>query len=278
MVSEKKTSTVNYMKAEVKLYPVVGVLNMHKLPGKQLHDMRNKLRGEVKIRMVKKRLIPRILEGGMQKLDEYVTGEPALLMTKMNPFRLARLLQESKSNAPAKPGDIAPRDITVRAGPTPFPPGPIIGEFQRAKIPAKVEGDKIAIKEDTVVAREGEAIEKPIADILAKLGVEPIEIGLDLVAVWDNGTIYTRDVLFVPQEKYLADLRSGASSAFNLTLNTNYYTKQNIGLFLGRAHREALSVGAGAGIVTKETAGRLLSKGFSVAQYLKDKVKIEESK
>ncbi|MBI4019710.1 MAG: 50S ribosomal protein L10 [Candidatus Aenigmarchaeota archaeon] len=279
MASQRKLNTVKEVREMVSQYPVIGVLNMHKLPGKQLHDMRNKLRGEVMIRVVKKRLITRIFEGGngMASLGKYITGEPALLMTRMNPFRLARLLSESKSTAAAKPGDIAPREIIVRAGPTPFPPGPIIGEFQRAKIPAKVDGDKISIKEDTVVAKEGQVIEKPLADMLAKLGIEPIEIGLNLVAVYDNGTIYTRDVLFIPQEKYLSDLRQGANSAFNLTLNMGYYTRENIRLFLGRAYREAMAVAMESGMITKETIGPLLAKGHNAAQYLKGKVKIEGS-
>ncbi|MBI2112759.1 50S ribosomal protein L10, partial [Candidatus Woesearchaeota archaeon] len=37
------------------------------------------------------------------------------------------MLEKNKSNAPAKPGQVAPKDITVKAGATSFAPGPIIG-------------------------------------------------------------------------------------------------------------------------------------------------------
>ena len=80
--------------------------------------------------------------------------------------------------------------------------GPAIGELQKAGIPASVEGGKIAVKKDTVVVRAGEKISKEVADALAKLGIEPMEIGLDLLAVLDGGTIYKKDILFIPKEKF----------------------------------------------------------------------------
>jgi large subunit ribosomal protein L10 len=42
---------------------------------------------------------------------------------------LYKILQKSKSSAPAKAGQTAPNDIYVKAGKTSFAPGPIIGEL-----------------------------------------------------------------------------------------------------------------------------------------------------
>lgn len=276
MVSEKKIQTVKEVGEQLEKYQVIGMLNMFKLPAKQLYEIREKLRGEAVIRMVKKRLITLILKEcklkGLDKLEEHIQGEPAFLFSNTDPFKLARIISESKSPATAKPGDIAPKDIEIKAGLTSLSAGPVIGELQRAKIPAGVEGEKIVIKQDVVVAKEGDAIDKTLADVLAKLGVEPMEIGLNLVAVYSDGTIYGKDVLFIPKEKYLDDIMQAHARAFNLTLNIGYPTKENIGLLLSKAHQEATSLATAAGVVTKETLKPLISKAHKQASAIKEKI------
>jgi large subunit ribosomal protein L10 len=277
MVSEKKKQTVKEVGGQIEKYQVIGMLDMFKLPGKQLHEIREKLRGQAVIRMVKKRLIKLILKEsrlqGIERLGDYIQGEPAMLLSNTDPFKLARIISESKSSAIAKPGDTAPRDIEVRAGPTSLSAGPVIGELQRARIPAGVEGEKIVIKQDVVVAKKGDVIGKVLADILAKLGVEPMEIGLNLLAAHYGDTIYSKEILFVPKEKYINDLMLAHSHALNLTLNINHPTRDNIGLLLSKAQQEATNLAAEASIVTKDTIGSLLSKAGAEARSLEKHIK-----
>lgn len=274
MVSPEKLRAVKEVREQMDSYAVIGVLNMHHLPARQLYEIRNKLRSQAVIRMVKKRLIMRIFNESerMAPLSRYIEGEPALLMSNTNPFELARVIQHAASKATARAGDIAPEDIMIKAGPTPLPPGPAIGEFQRLKIPAGVEGNKIAVKKDTVVVKKGEAITKPVADILAKLGIEPMEIGLNLVAVLDSGTVYQKDILFIPQEEYVRRLQSAYACALNLSVHIGYYTPQNIGIFLSRSHREAVVLATATGFITRETVGPVLAKARGAMEAVKAKL------
>jgi len=280
MVSEKKKRDVKEAGELIRQHRVIGLLDMHKLPAKQLYEMRKKLKGHARIRVLKKRVIGITLKDskldGIEQLAERMRGEPALLFSNENPFKLSVMLNESKSTAMAKPGDIAPHDIEIKAGPTSLPVGPAIGELQRLKIPAGVEGDKIVIKKDTIVVKEGEAIQKPIAEVLAKLGIEPMEIGLNLIAVWEKGIIYSKDILSIPPSKYLGDLKAAHLMAFNLAFNINYYTKDNAPLFLSKAYRQALGLAERAGIVTKETLPSILAKAKAQHDVLESKVKTEE--
>ncbi len=280
MVSQRNALTVKDVSEQLRQYPVIGILDMFKLPASQLHQIRNMLRGKAVIRMVKKRLIILALKDsgirGVEALGERLQGEPALIMTEMNPFSLARLIGKSKSEAPAKEGDVAPRDIEVKAGPTPLPPGPVIGEFQKAKIPAMIEGDKIHIREDTLVASEGQVIDSLLASVLSKLGITPMEIGLNLLAAWEKGEVYDRDILFIPQESYLNDLMAAHRGAFNLALNTGYPTSETVPLLLARAHQEALNLALAAGIPTSETVGPLLASAHAQAEALKAAAKPTE--
>lgn len=278
MVSKKNIQDAKKLKEEIKKYPVIGILDMYKLPARQLFEIREKLRGLAKIRMFKKRVIERVLNetgfSGISELTKYLQGEPAVLFTKENPFKLAKIIESSKSTALAKEGDIAPKDIIVKAGPTSIPAGPAIGELQRAKIPVVVEGGKISVKEDTVIAKKGEVIDKLKADVLAKLGIEPMEIGLNLLAVWENGVVYPQDILFIPPEKYLENLKDAYTKAFNLSIAINYYTPSNIIFLLSKASSEAQNLGVNIHFHSPETIKTLLAKASSEAMALESRISL----
>ncbi|RLJ09995.1 MAG: 50S ribosomal protein L10 [Candidatus Aenigmatarchaeota archaeon] len=273
MVSEKKKKLLKEVIEEMKKYPVIGIIDMFKLPASQLHEIRNKLRGKAKIRMVKKRLIYLALrDAGLSNLEglkDYIQGQPALLFSSENPFMLAKIINESKTSAFIKEGDTAPEDIVVRAGPTSLSAGPVIGELQRVRIPAAVEGEKIVIREDVTVAKKGDVISKELADVLMKLDIKPMEIGLNLLAAWENGLIYSKDILFIPPEKYIDDLKDAYSKAFNLAVAINYVTPENIKTLLSLAYQKANNLAVNAGVVTKDTIGILLSKADAEAKALK---------
>ncbi len=277
MVSEKKKQILKEVNEDLKKYPVIGIIDMFKLPARQLFEIKNKLRQDAVIRMVKKRIIKLALKDcglkGIEKLDKYVEGEPAFLFSSTNPFKLSKIIAASKSKAFAKGGDIAPIDIVIKAGPTSLPPGPVIGELQRVKIPASVEGEKISVTKDTIVAKEGDVIDKGLADVLAKLGVEPMEIGLNLTAAWENGCVYDKSLLFTPPEKYLNDLKAASTNAFNLAYNAMYYTKENLPFFLSKAHQEAFALAVQADILTSDTVKPLLAKANAQAEALSGMVK-----
>ena len=277
MPSQKKIQIVKEIGSLIEEYPVVGILNMHKLPGRQLHFIKEKMKGKAKIKMLKKKLLERVMKeakkSGIRDLESYFREQPALLFSKSNPFELARLISAAKSKAPAKAGDIAPTDITIPAGPTPLAAGPAIGELQKVGLTVGVEAGKVAVKKDSVIVKQGQIIRKEVADVLSKLSIEPMEIGLDLLAVWDNGTIYDKAVLFIPQEKYLDDLKAGFVYGLNLSVKINYYTKDNIKVFLSKSHMEGLSLAIKAGYITKEALPHILAKAQAEAAAVQKHIK-----
>lgn len=258
----------------IKEYPIVGVVNMEGLPTPQLQTMRAKLRDTVDLRMAKGRLIKIALKEcdsdkkGILELADKMRGMPALLFTKGNPFSLFKELKKNKSSAPAKAGQIAPKDIVVPAGPTSFAPGPIIGELGAFKIKTKVDAGKLVIQDDTVVAKEGEEISSDLAGILTRLGIEPMEVGLDLTAVYDDGTIYTKSVLDVDEDKIRSDAEMFAGQAFNLAMNAGILVKETVEPLIGKAATEARSLALEANILTKDTVGDILAKAEAHAKAL----------
>ena len=277
MVNERKKKMLKEVKAQISQYPVVGILNIHKLPGRQLHQIRNKLRGEAVIRTVKKKILLMALESsdnpGLKELKGNVCNEVALLLSNTSPFKLARTIEKSKSPAMARPGDIAPQDIVIKAGPTPLPPGPAIGDLQKIKLPAGVQGDKIHIMKDTIVAKKGEEISANVANVLSKLNIEPMEIGLNVVAALEENVIYPNEILFVPLEVYQTQVIDAVSAAFNLSININHFTSETISFIISKAAGEARSLAMEAGILTPDTVGALFSRAMAQADILSGLVK-----
>ena len=280
-VAEYKKEVVSELVGLINGYPIIGVVNMENLPAPQLQNMRAQLRGKFFLTMTKRRLMKLAFEQtksnkkGVEQLENYLGGMPALIFTKENPFKLSKTLQKNKSPAPAKAGQIAPRDIVVNKGSTPFAPGPIIGELALAGIKSGVEGGKVAIKEDTVVVKSGEKIKPKVAEILIRLGVQPMEVGLDLVAVYENGLIYGRDILSIDEKEYLNRLSNAARWALNLAVNASYPTKGTIKILIGKAHNDAKTIGISQNIFDRGIMEDLLAKAQRQMLGLKESANIE---
>jgi len=197
---------------------------------------------------------------GLDSLKDIVAGQCAVIATTMNPFKLFNEMEKTKTKAPAKAGDIAPEDIDVKEGETPFKPGPIVGELQKAGIPAGIESGKVVFKKDKVLVKKGDKIPDEIAKILPRLEIFPMTVGLDLKAVYEDGIIFNRELLQIPPEYYPSMLATAARNAMSLGVSIVYATPQTIAPLLGKAYREASALSVAAAFPTKDNIKALLVK------------------
>lgn len=244
MPSEKKQRLVQELVQLVKDHPVVGLVNLENLPAQQLQRMRQMLgKSGVSLRMARKSLLSLALQRSgkehIEQLTSSMTGLPALLVARANPFSLYKTIQKNKSKAPAKPGQKAPRDLVVKAGPTNFAPGPIISELAAVGIKTKVEGGKLAVIQDTIIVHEGEEISQKVAETLKRLDIQPMEIGLDVVSVWENGVVFGARQLHVDEAEYLNNFLQAAQWAMNLAIEAAYPTSETMEMLVQKAFRDA---------------------------------------
>ena len=282
MVSENKQQLVQSLIKDIQEFPIIGILNLENLPAQQYQTMRAMLgRTGVKICMARKRLLQRALteskKDNIDKLTEKIKGMPALLFSTSNPFSLYSTIQKNKSEAPAKAGQTAPKEVIVKAGPTNFAPGPIISELAAVGIKTKVEGGKLAIIEDTTVAKEGDIITAKLAETLKRLDIKPMEIGLDLVAVWENGVVYDAKHLHIDEAEYAQNIAQAAQWAMNLAMETAYTTTETTELLLQKAFTDAKALSLEQNIITDITAGDILAKVEREALSLKEIAGVEVS-
>lgn len=257
------------IRAFSKDYSIIGVVDVTGLPAPQFQRIRASLKGKAEVLIVKKNLIELVLTeleskySGITELLNGVSGVVGLIFTNHNPFTIYKTVSKNKSSAPAKAGQIAPNDIVVPAGPTSFAPGPIIGELGALKIKAGINAGKVEIKADATVAKEGDVISPALATILTRLGIEPMEVGLNIKALHEEGTVYRKDVLDVDEKAILADIVNETQRCLQLSLGIGYVTKDNIEILLGRAGKDSLGLGVGIAWTSKDTIARLISKAMA---------------
>ncbi|MBU4190060.1 MAG: 50S ribosomal protein L10 [Candidatus Thermoplasmatota archaeon] len=261
--------------------PVIGIANVTGIPSAQMQAMKKKMRGKISVKVVKNTLLLMALEEiakkehNVEKLKDEVDGQTAIITTNINPFKLYKEMDATKTKMPAKGGETAPEDIMVKSGETEFKPGPIVGELQKAGIPAAIEKGKVMIKQDKTVVKSGEKIPKNLAVVLTRLGIYPLTAGFDLTAVYENGMVFKSDVLAVDETKLRNDMMLLSSRAFSLAMHLSYLTPLTVKPLITKAHDQALSLSVNLNIPTKETIRIILSKAYAQGLALKSVIKEE---
>lgn len=242
----------------------VGAVNIEGIASKQFQQVRKNLHGLAVVRVGRNTLMRRALESqGRDELLTYVEGQTGLVFTDENPFRLYRAMEEGKSPAPIKEGQEAPHDIVVPEGDTGFEPGPFVGDLQQAGVSARIEDGSIKVMEDSVVLEEGEEADMEVSEILAKLDIHPIEVGLDLRAFLDDGTVFDPDTLAIDVEEYRRDFSSAAAGAYNLSMEAGVVNSATVEPMLSKAFGQAVAVGVETEVFEPEVVERLLARADS---------------
>ncbi|MFC6732350.1 MULTISPECIES: 50S ribosomal protein L10 [unclassified Haladaptatus] len=286
--SERKTEVIPQWKREevdalVDIfddYQSVGVVRISGIPSKQLQAMRSELHGSAELRVSRNTLMTRALEeinDGLEQLVEHVDGQVGLIGTNDNPFGLFKKLEASKTPAPINAGEVAPNDIVIPAGDTGADPGPFVGELQQVGANARIQDGSIHVLEDSKVLEEGEEVTQQLASVLAELGIEPKEVGLDLRSVYSEGVLFDPADLAIDVDEYRSDIERAVAQARNLSINSVYPTAQTAPDLIAKASAEAKSVGLQAAIASPDLADDLISRADAQMRALAALIDDEEA-
>jgi len=271
-----KKDEIEEIKKNAGKYTLVGLVDMYGIPAAQVQQIRRNLRGKAVIRVTRNTLIAHALGeigGKVSGLSKYISGHSAMIFSNDNPFRLFKQLEKTKTKMAAKAGETAPQDIVVEKGPTSFKPGPIVGELQQAGIPAAIEGGKVKIRETRTIVKKGAVISSKVADVMIKLDIKPMDVGLALQAAFYQGDVYEPSVLAIDETAILAQIQLAGQQAFNLSLNAAIPTKDTIAIILTKAVREARGLAVEACIYEKDAIDAIIGKAQKESIALKSIVK-----
>ena len=279
-IPEWKREEVDAIVDFLESYESVGVVGVTGIPSRQLQAMRRELHGSAELRMSRNTLVVRALEEvdeGLETLTQYIAGEVALVGTTDNPFGLYQQLEESKTPAPINEGEVAPNDIVIPEGDTGVDPGPFVGELQQGGASARIMDGSIKVTEDSTVLSEGEVVSDQLASVLAELGIEPKEVGLDLKGVYSEGVLFESDELSIDVDEYRADIESAAAGARNLSVNAAYPTARTASTLIAKATGDAKAVGLFAEIESPDVVPDLIGKADGQLRALAARIDDEEA-
>lgn len=268
-IPQWKVDSVEKLASIISESKMIGLVNVEGVGAKQLQGIRDSLRGSAIIKMSRNTLMIRALEKstkkGMKDLIEYVSGPVAFVFSEQDPFVLSKFLSENRAAAPAKGGQISPKDIMILAMNTGVAPGPFISELAGLKIPSRVKGGSIHITADTVAVKAGGVISNAMAMMLSRLGIEPMELQLTLIAAYTDGEVLTADSFVIDLEALFNQVLLGHQYAVNLSVNTGIPTEETMSLIITKASIEAKSLVRTIGFFVPEMLNEFLSKANSEA-------------
>jgi len=159
-----------------------------------------------------------------QELIPLVKGNVGLIFfTKGSMDKIMDIIEQTTTPAEAKQGTVAPIDVFVPPGGTGMDPSQT-AFFQALGISTKIVKGQIEIITEVQVVEKGKKVGGSESVLLKKLNIKPFKFGLKVTKVFDNGSVYSADVLkltpSVVIDKFLNGVRNIAAMSIELGIPT----------------------------------------------------------
>ena len=274
---EERKETITKLAKE---YPVIAVATLDELPANIMSLVRKRLGNDAIIVVAKTRVVQLAFkETGFDtsKLDPLVKESVAIIFSKKNPFELFSFIKKNKGSASARPGDIATADLIIQAGDSGLPPGPALSTLKAAGLKVKVAGPTIEITDSKLVTKKGEEVTKEVAEVLGKLSMKPMKIGMRVLGVFDKSDdmFYTADILDVDEEELFNKFVLAYQQAINLAVNAEIFNDVSTELIIIKAQKEAMEVEKGVASASPAKAEEVAKGAEPVKETLAEEAKEE---
>nr|XP_027110831.1 60S acidic ribosomal protein P0 [Coffea arabica] len=197
----------------------------------QLQNIRKGLRGDSIVLMGKNTMMKRTIRVHAEKtgnqailnLIPLLVGNVGLIFTKGDLKEISEEVAKYKVGAPARVGLVAPVDVVVPPGNTGLDPSQT-SFFQVLNIPTKINKGTVEIITPVELIKKGEKVGSSEAALLAKLGIRPFSYGLVVLSVYDNGSVFSPEVLDLTEDDLIEKFALGVSMVTSLSLAISYPT------------------------------------------------------
>lgn len=275
MVSKKKVSDLKKISELVKSYKSILLFDLNNLPSRQLHEIRNKLKGEeINTLVSKKKVLGLSLKENNLDLNIDDLKQPAIIYSNKDIFGIVKNLRKLKVKRKAKAGEVVNSDIEVQAMDTEIQAGPAISIFKQFQIQTIMKNGKIAIKESKVVCKGGDEINPGLVSLLNMLHIEPLELTIQPEIGYSENIVYNKEVLELDEKYFKEQISVASNNLFKLTVDISYPTKQNISYLLQKASQNVRNLGLKIELPVKE----LLPDLIRISQLKANKLNSEVSK
>ncbi|KAJ3149349.1 ribosomal protein P0 (A0) (L10E) [Geranomyces michiganensis] len=228
-------------------YPSIFIVNVDNVGSNQMHQVRQALRGEAVVLMGKNTMVRRAIRNLMpdnpnyEKLLNVLRGNVGFVFTKGDLKSIREKIVENRVAAPAKAGALAPVDVTIPGGNTGMEPGKT-SFFQALGIPTKIAKGLIEIVNDVELIKKGTKVGASEATLLNMMNISPFTYGMTVEAVYDNGTIFTPEILDIDEAHLIGNLVQGISTIAAVSMAIGYPTVAAVPHLLINGYKNVIAV------------------------------------
>lgn len=247
--AEKKIAYDEKMCQLLDEYNQVLVAAADNVGSNQLQNIRKGLRGDSVVLMGKNTMMKRTIRVHAEKtgnetilnLIPLLVGNVGLIFTKGDLKKVSEEVSKYKVGAPARVGLVAPVDVVVPPGNTGLDPSQT-SFFQVLNIPTKINKGTVEIITPVELIKKGDKVGSSEAALLAKLGIRPFSYGLVVLSVYDNGSVFSPEVLDLSEDDLVEKFAAGVSMVSSLSLAISYPTLAAAPHMFINAYKNVLSI------------------------------------
>ncbi|XP_064822008.1 large ribosomal subunit protein uL10-like [Oncorhynchus masou masou] len=247
---DRTTWKSNYFMKIIQLlddYPKCFIVGADNVGSKQMQAIRLSLRGKAVVLMGKNTMMRKAIRGhlennpALEKLLPHIKGNVGFVFTKEDLAEIRDMLLANKVPAAARAGAIAPCDVTVPAQNTGLGPEKT-SFFQALGITTKISRGTIEILSDVMLIKPGDKVGASEATLLNMLNISPFSFGLLIQQVYDNGSVYSPEVLDITEDALHARFLEGVRNIASVCLEIGYPTLASVPHTIINGYKRVLAV------------------------------------
>merc|ERR1712055_1170592 len=195
----------------------VFVCDADNVTSKQFQDIRQGMRGRGEVLMGKNTMMKRAIRDmvsekpELEKLVPLIKKNVGFVLTNGDLKEIRDLVETFTVPAAARSGSIAPVSVTVPPCNTGLGPEKT-SFFQALAIPTKISRGAIEITSPVKLLEIGDKVSESAATLLNMLKISPFTCGLDILSIYDAGSVFDPAILDITEDDIRGRFLSGVQT------------------------------------------------------------------
>jgi len=227
----KKEKKAEYFEKLYKLlleYNRILIVLCDNIGSSHMQKIRRELRGQAVLLMGKNTMIRKVLRLHIDQHPEWetlipwITGNIGLVFTNdPDLIKIRDICLATKVPAAAKAGIKAPADVIVPKGITTLEPTKT-SFLQALNIASKINRGTIEILQDVHLIKKGDKVGSSESTLLQMLDIRPFEYGLQMIAVYDEGSAMDASFIDLSDDVILSKFLVGIGNVASLSMGLHF--------------------------------------------------------
>jgi large subunit ribosomal protein LP0 len=247
---ERKKNYVSTFTNLTESYKKVIICEASNVGSTQMQEIRKQIRGKAVLMMGKNTMMKKAIAGHksvnpkLAHLLPLLKGNIGLVFTNGDLREVRDIVNSNRQAAPAKAGQTSSKIVVIPAQNTGMEPTKT-SFFQALNISTKISKGTVEIVSDSKILDVGQKVTQSEAALLNLLNMKPFAYGLVCKTIYDDGTVYSPDVLDTSAEDMMKVLQEGLTNIGSISMEVNYPTSVSIASQISAGFKNLLAISIG---------------------------------